>query len=167
MTMRPLLCNHCGTALEVPEGTRLVTCPACASPLEMPDRETAVIARAPDLPTAAMTPAINEIERQDKLALLDRAWEREREEFLIPGRFGRTRIPRMATGLVTMIVGVVLGVLLIGMTVATGAPVIFSWLGGLFVVSVVIGSAGYLRKARLYRAREAEYQRRRGELDRS
>jgi DNA-directed RNA polymerase subunit RPC12/RpoP len=166
MTMQLLTCHHCGASLEVPEGTRFLTCQACSSRLEVQHTETAAATQVLDQPAAAKTPFIDEISRQDELLRLDRLWEREREEYLIRGKFGQTRIPRTGTGLLTMTFGVIFGGLLIGMNVAMGTPVIFSWLGGLFIMSVVIGSVGTLRKARLYRAREAEYARRREELGR-
>jgi hypothetical protein len=164
MKTLPLTCNHCGAPLQAPEGTRFLTCQFCSSSLEVQHSGNAVYTQVLDTldqRTTAMANDIDEIKRQNELELLDRQWEREREEYLVRGKFGRTSVPSTTGSLIAMTIGVVVGIVWIGMAVSFGAPFFFPLFGVLFIMIVVLGSAGNVSKATRYRAREAEYERRR------
>lgn len=96
MKTESINCNHCGAALQVPESANFVTCNFCESQLavrrtdsvvftelleEIGDRQTEILER------------LESMERSSRIADLDRQWERDKERYMIRGKYGRLHEP--------------------------------------------------------------------------
>ena len=104
-------------------------------------------------------------ERQDELARLDRAWEAERERYLVTGRRGARYLPSVASSVVTGVIAVGFGLL---WTAAAASLMngygLFPIFGAFFIVLGLWVSVSSLRKALRYRSAHEAYQRRRAEV---
>jgi hypothetical protein len=104
-------------------------------------------------------------ERQNELARLDRAWEAERERYLVTGRRGARYLPSVASSVVTGVIAVGFGLLWTAMAAALMNGLGPFPLFGLFFVALGLWvSVSSLRKALRYRSAHEAYQRRRAEL---
>jgi len=91
-----LTCNQCGEPLEVPEGTRFLTCTACSSQLE--------VHRSGSTAYTEVLEATETAKLELELEKLDREWMEEKERH---GSVGTLRLLQHVT-LLAMIVGLVL-----------------------------------------------------------
>lgn len=67
-------------------------------------------APAADPPLAEhLADQLAEVRYQNELARLDREWEMERQQYLIPDRYGRRHVPTTGMGVVGAVVGAVVG----------------------------------------------------------
>ena len=113
-----------------------------------------------------------EIHYQNELARIDREWEIERQQYLIPDRWGRRIVPTPGMGIGIALVGGVFGVIWTVMAVAiTGsapdvgpfsvAKVAFPLFGVVFIVAAIgFGLYAHARASK-YQAAFAAYQERR------
>lgn len=113
---------------------------------------------------------LEDIKAQNELFQLDREWELERENYMIPGKYGHKHIPgkisSVLVGLFIVCVGIVWTVMA---TFITGFAVDnvsrFFPLFGVFVVLFGIGMSIYaFSKAVQYGEAQLRYQRRRSEM---
>jgi hypothetical protein len=105
-----LTCNHCDAWLEVPARTKLLTCPACSTELE--------VLRSDDTPRTKILDASETIDSQLELDKLDREWDEQKELY---GSVGTMKKLQLITRL-AMVAGIVL--------VAYGVTVDMRHLGG-------------------------------------
>jgi hypothetical protein len=134
--------------------------------------KAAVLAGAPPAPPP-QDPAVNEqlrlLRLQNELAQLDHGWERQRQQYLVTGRYGQRTIPTpvlsILTGVAVVGAGVVWTALTLGLGDAVGGGFGFFPLFGVFfiVVGLVVSVSSY-RKAVRYRQAYAAYLRRRERL---
>ncbi len=169
MQLDALQCNNCGAPLSVPSTVNFVTCSHCRTQLAVKRTPTAAYTEKL-AEMARQTEQLNEQVRhlawQNELAALDRAWEQEKETYLIRDDRGRTREPS-ETGAV--IGGVVMGVFgLVFLGIGFGGPGGPAGIVGLFGLIAIVGAVvfaahGYVHAQR-YRWAEQRYQSRRSAL---
>lgn len=179
MRTEELTCNSCGAPLEVPEGASYVRCNHCRQQLAIRRSDSVTFTETvEDLveTTEALSDQIEELTRQNKLADLDRRWERDRERFMVKDSEGRLRMPNsggaVVGGFVAVAFGVVWTAMAIGIT--SGAPaegpfgvarIVFPAFGILFIVGGFIAAMNQHQKAGEYRAAEQRYRAERREIE--
>src|SRR4051794_35230267 len=78
---------------------------------EFAQAKAALLAGA-SAPAAADRPLqehLAEVKRQNELAEIDRAWQIERQQYLITDRYGRGQVPTPAMGVLTAVLGGMFG----------------------------------------------------------
>ena len=107
MDITTVSCNKCGAALQIAGTARFVTCRYCGAQLEVKRTEstisTEVLDRI-DQRTADMAEDLDAIRRETQLERLDREWALRRDSLMSRDKYGRTRTPSVAGGLVMMLV---------------------------------------------------------------
>lgn len=158
-SLESLLCNGCGAPLAVPASAQFVTCNHCHSQLAV--RRTASTSYTETLQqvarqTEALTEQVKFLAYQNELAALDKAWERERESYLITDKNGRRHEPSEAGAiLAAAICGIMaLIALTVGASAAVGGAVLF---GLAFAAIGVCVGAYQMSRARSYRAAHQRY----------
>src|SRR5947209_14014593 len=112
--MTPACCNECGAQLRVGATTNFVTCARCNARLAVRRTGTTIFTeRAPadphltddlappgvrfESPEAGMAEVMRAhlacMEREARVANIDREWELEREKYMVTGRFGQRKLP--------------------------------------------------------------------------
>ncbi|MFN0053460.1 MAG: hypothetical protein ACKV0T_14850 [Planctomycetales bacterium] len=119
--------------------------------------------QALDERTTAMASDLDAIRRQNEVAQLDREWEREREQYLITGRRGRTSLPSVSGSMWMLVLGLPFGLFWTVTSYFLGAPIVPCF-GLVFLGVVVLASLVNYQKAVAYRSRLMDYERRRQEL---
>jgi LSD1 subclass zinc finger protein len=164
-----VVCNHCGAALDVPPGTRFVTCSYCGRKLQIHHTGSAIyteVLDSIDQRTQQMAADIQDLKRQNELEALDREWTQQREQYLVRSRHGNTSEPSAFGSVVGAIMAAVFGIFWIG-GASAGAPWFFPLFGVVFVIAaIVMGIHGVAKSAR-FRSARSEYQQRRDELMRN
>ena len=107
---------------------------------------------------------LEEIKRQNDVAQLDREWAMEREQYMVPGRYGYRYLPSRGMSLFGGIVITGFGLLWTVMAASTGAPVFFPIFGLLFIFAGIGMSAYSFFQANRYEEARLRYQRRRAQL---
>lgn len=141
-------------------------------------------AQPPPEPLAEhLSAQLEEVQFQNELAQLDREWEREREKYMIVGRYGQRYLPTTGGSAIGGFVIVGFGVVwtLIASVMAFGAnqafsdhgeglnpfsiiPCAFPVFGVLFITFGIVLSVNSHKKAGEYRQAERAYQRKREEI---
>ena len=166
MRLESVTCNHCGAPLQVPEGTKYVTCLHC-------DRQLTVIESG----GARFTQVVEELHaqvarltRQNEAEALDRAWEREKEQYLETDKDGFKRIPTKSDSVVGGVIIAAFGTAwtIFACGIAGGEFGGLGWLIPLFGIGfVVIGlirAVSNYQNAERYEQAHREYQERRREV---
>jgi hypothetical protein len=113
-----------------------------------------------------------EVRHQNDLAQIDREWHIEREQYLIPDRWGRRYVPTAGLGIGGAVIGGVFGVFwtIMAFAITSGAPdvgafsiakVVFPLFGVVFVAAAVGYGLYAYSKAQQYQAAFRAYQDRR------
>jgi hypothetical protein len=113
-----------------------------------------------------------EVKHQNELAQVDRAWEIERQQYLIPGNYGRRLVPTTGMGIAIAVVGGIFGVFWTVMAIAiTGsapndgpfevAKVIFPIFGVVFTTAAIGFGCYVYTRAQKYQQAFAAYRARR------
>lgn len=163
--MLSLNCNNCGAPLEVQEGTRFVTCRSCSSRLEVQRSGDAAFTRkleAIEQRTEDLARDVNDLKVDNEVERIDREWQMERDRMLLRGDGGTAGEPSVATGVITMIGGVAIGIGWFYFTSSMGPQGgYFPWFGILVALVAVGGGLWHLSKAWEFQSREREYRARR------
>lgn len=171
-TVERLCCNSCGAPLDVPESAAFVKCNHCGQQLAVRRSETVTFTEAVERfaeSAETLSEQLEALSLQNRLAELDRRWERQREEFMIADKHGNRHLPdetnALTSGIGTVIFGCVWIAIVIGITSGgfsfgffDAERVAFTAIG---VVIVVLGLGRSLRnfqKARDYRAALHRYE---------
>jgi hypothetical protein len=91
-----LACNHCGASLDVPEGTRFLTCSYCSSKLQIEHSGGAWYTSVLDQiqkNTEAVANDLDTVKLQDELEILDREMDMTCERYLSRDAKGKLRDP--------------------------------------------------------------------------
>lgn len=116
-----------------------------------------------------------EVKYQNELAQIDRAWEMERQQYLIRGQHGTTHVPTAGMGIGTAIFGSVFGIFwtIMAVSITSGGPdfggfsavkAFFPLFGIVFTVAAIgYGMYAYSR-AQKYQDAFAAYQARRARV---
>lgn len=161
-----LTCNHCGAPLEVPEGTRFLTCSYCSSRLQVEHKGnawyTSVLERI-EKQTEAVADDLETIKLQNELERIDREWVMEKDQYMIRGKHGTLREPTSGPA------GILIGIFVIcfGLFWTVMAAAIFppmALFGLIFIGFAIANIATSKRKAKAYDAARARYDARRREL---
>lgn len=173
-----LVCNACGAPLEVPESANFVTCNHCGSQLAIRRGESATFTEQLDRlteTTEELTDRLDELTQQNRLEVLDREWERERESLLIRDTNGRMQVPTtgaaLTDGIVLTVIGSLWTIMAFGITSSepsfgSGPAVVgvFPLFGVVFVIFGLISCFQGHQKATQYREAEQKFRARREQL---
>lgn len=113
-----------------------------------------------------------EVRHQNELAQIDRQWQIEREQYLIPDRYGRRHVPTAGFGIGGAVVGGLFGVFwtIMAFAITSGAPdhgpfsiakVAFPLFGVVFTVAAIGYGLYTASRAEKYQAAFRAYQQRR------
>jgi LSD1 subclass zinc finger protein len=168
-----LSCGHCGAPLEVPAGTRFVTCAFCSARLEVHQSGNALytsVLGAIETNTEKIAGDLDTIKTQNELERCDREWAQEREGYMVHGKDGTTATPSAAGSLIAAAVAGGFGILwtVITFTISASAPhplfYVFPMFGLIFVAAAIVMGISGITKAQQYEQGQADYQRRRRRL---
>jgi hypothetical protein len=165
MKLETLTCNHCGGPLAVPDSANFVTCNHCGMQLAIRRTESATFTEQLGEIRSNQTQMMQklaELERQNRLAQIDREWEVERERYLATTKDGRKQEPSEIGAVIAGIIAVCFGIFWTS-SLLPFAPVFFRLFGVIFIVAGIgIAVYGY-QEAKDYRAAQRRYQRRKSE----
>jgi Flp pilus assembly protein TadB len=166
MHLETLNCNNCGASLSVSEEANFVTCNHCSTQLAIRRTESTTFTQKLDQIESKqeeMQDTLNRLEQQNKLAQVDRDWERERESFMITDKHGRRHLPNEVMSVFGGVVVIVFGVFwtIMAARIGGGPFVIF---GVVFILFGVGVSFFQFQKAKDYRAAQRRYHRHRRQV---
>ena len=166
MTLEPLTCNNCGSALDVPANVRFVSCAYCGSRLAVRRTESAAyteVLERLDQRAELMAGDIEAIRLQNELERVDREWQMEREQWMVRNKDGSVGSPS-ATGPFVAVVITLFGLVTVlsmdGVGTSVPIPVIILVFFGL----AVAGFVAAVSRSQSHGAAEAAYRQRREEL---
>lgn len=201
-------CNQCGAPLEVAAGCNFVTCARCGTPLAVQRTASSIYTvraetrsdfTTPDLRRSVLPPVeversgdteaeLSELHRQNEcnrlenqLNRLDFEWERQKEQYMVSGRYGHRYLPAkgssVAGGLIIAAFGTLWTIFAFGITTGFtwslseevfGPPpiirVLFPLFGVVFVLIGIGSSIHAYNKAEQYEQAYQAYQRERSRL---
>ena len=162
MELLSLACGHCGAPLQVPEGTRYVTCGYCSSKLEVHHSGGAIYTEVLEALQKRTEEIANDVEilkLQNELERIDREWQTDRESCMIRGKDGSLSEPSPVVG--TVVFTVLIGIAIVWMIAAASqsSPTAFF---GLVVIAIAFFSFLYnLGKSRQFAEKKQRYELRR------
>jgi LSD1 subclass zinc finger protein len=168
MKLESVACNNCGAPLDVPEGANYVTCTHCNARLAVRRTEGARFTEVLD----DLREQVAKLTRQNELEALDRQWDRDRMQFMITDKHGRSHLPvkgmMAVSGVVVVAIGLIWTIIAFGIT--SGSPFGFARVFPLFGI-LFMGFGAYAcymgyQKAESYERAHREYQHKRRELER-
>ena len=160
MRVLDLNCNQCGAPLEVPRKARFVTCAICNTPLQIQHEGAAVFTEALE----EINEDLEQIKRNTELIRLDQEWAGSRENYVVRGKHGSSRIPTVQGSRMGMIGVIVFGGLWTLFASSLGAPGFFPLFGVFFVAFGIFASRQAMKKAQDYERDHAAYKASRREL---
>ena len=137
MKITKVCCQGCGTDLQIDETVRYVTCNYCHARLEVvhdPSVTHTRLMEKLEKNTERMAENLKVIELQNELALMDREWEQERESFMVDGKHGNRSLPSKDASAMSLAIGVIAGLILLGISSSRGNSSVFGFVGLLVVV---------------------------------
>lgn len=160
MKLIALDCNNCGAPLEVPQKLRSVTCGFCNTKLAVKHEGSAVYTEVIE----SIAAKVETLVQQNEIERLDREWELRRGDFEMRGKDGRTFMPSIAIGVLTMVVAGGGGLIWTMFAASMRVPVFFPMFGVLFIVVGLVMGGIIITKGRAFSGAQARYRRRRREL---
>ena len=172
MKLIPLTCRNCAAPLQVPGDLKHVTCMHCGTQLAVVNEGGAAYTERLDAlsqRTDHIEDKLQQLQREQKLAALDRQWDEEEESFRIRWKDGSARLPSKTDGVVMGFAGSLMGIFLIalgpGMTRGSDRINVFFVGFGLLVLGSGIGAAFWLfHRANAYERAYMRYEQRRREI---
>ena len=162
MKLESINCNQCGAPLEVPESANYVKCNHCQAQLTVKRTASATFTEhldQLDRKTDAMRDQLQRLVYENRLASIDRSWEREKQQYMIRSKNGQLHEPSEAKAiLVSVVLGVIGAVITIGGLSQGGPGAMF---GLLFIGIAIVGGIYHFTKASNYRAARRRYRMRR------
>lgn len=158
-------CNRCGAALEVPPGTRFLTCTYCGTRLEVHRSGGAAfteILQSIDQRTEQIAGDVEQIRRQNDLEQIDREWAMRREQLMVTTKHGGRTAPSRIASVFAIVIALVFGSLWLK-AASHGAPGAMALFGVLVVGAIIVGAVITFFKAGEFEQAERDYQRRRRE----
>jgi hypothetical protein len=165
MELVSLACGHCGAPLEVPDGTRYVTCGFCSSKLEVHRSGGAIytqVLEALQKRTEEIAGDVEILKLQNELERIDREWQTARESCMIRGKHGGMSEPSPIAGTIGGIVAIGFGIF---WTIGAGShfpPM--ALFGLLFIGIAVFGLIYNLKKSNDYSAIKEDHEMRRARV---
>ena len=157
-----VVCDHCGAPLDVPPGVNFAVCAHCGSRLRIERSATAAWTELAET-AGRIEKTVDRLDRRAALADLDREWDRTRQELMVRGKDGDVSVPSKWTaalaGVWWMFADFVVRDSPFPAAIRVGFPLV-GLVGGLF------GAVSIYRKSVRWTAAEADYRRRRAELER-
>lgn len=101
---------------------------------------------------------------EQDLTRLDRDWDRERERYMVQGRYGSRYLPSEGGSVFMGILIVCFGIFWTISAASMGAPVFFPIFGVIFIIFGAVTSFTSFSKAGAYKEAERHYQERRQQL---
>ncbi len=180
MQVEKIACNGCGAPLEVATTTQFATCRHCGAKLSIQRTDTATFTEILEQLTAKtdqLSEQVSNLTSYTELAVLDREWELERENYMVTSKHGAKSIPSEAGsiggGIVITLFGCFWTVMAFGVTSMAPsfgpfsiAQVAFPLFGVIFVIVGIASSISSFSKAGGYRRAQQRYHRRRAEIQR-
>jgi hypothetical protein len=161
MELESLTCNNCGAPLKVPDSANFVKCNHCETQLAIRRTESATFTEKLgeiDKTTDQIKEVVTELARQNRIAAIDREWDREKERYMISGEHGK-HLPNETGLIIGGIVFAVIGTIISVAFFAAGGPM------GIFpVVILLIGMTIFFvqyNKLAEYREADRRYRQRR------
>jgi hypothetical protein len=116
MSVETVNCNECGALIQVPSTAKYCTCTRCGEHLVVHRSDVAAYTEALPRRDDRRGPAddrrwrelegrLDDLAYENALMRLDREWDRERERYMMYGRYGRRYQPNATLGIVFMAIG--------------------------------------------------------------
>lgn len=141
MKITKVCCQGCGADLQVDETVRYVTCNYCHARLEVvhdPSVTHTRLMEKLEKTTERMAGNLRVIELQNELARMDREWEQERESFMVTGKHGHRSLPSKDASALSLVVGVIAGLIFLAISSSSGNSSVFGFVGLLVVVLSIV-----------------------------
>lgn len=167
MKITKVCCQGCGADLQVDETVRYVTCNYCHARLEVvhdPSVTHTRLMEKLEKTTERMAGHLRVIELQNELARMDREWEQERESFMVEGKRGSRSLPSNEASAMTLVFGVIVGLVFFGMATSSRDSSTFGFVGLLVVVLSIVKAMKGFSQAGEYGRAEALFEERRADL---
>ncbi len=167
MKITKVCCQGCGADLQVDETVRYVTCNYCHARLEVvhdPSVTHTRLMEKLEKNTERMAENLRVIELQNELARMDREWEQERETFMVEGKHGKRSLPSKDASAMSLVVGVIAGLILLGISLSSGNSSVFGFVGLLVAVLSIVQTIKGLSQASEYDRALSMFEERRADL---
>jgi DNA-directed RNA polymerase subunit RPC12/RpoP len=165
MELVSLACGHCGAPLEVPDGTRFVTCGYCSSKLEVHRSGGAIyteVLEALQKRTEEIADDVEILKLQNELERIDREWQSDRERCMIRGKDGSLSEPSPVAGTIGGVVAIGIGIIWIFIAGSMFPPM--ALFGLAFIGIIVFNIFNNLKKSGDFGEKKQEYEQRRAEV---
>lgn len=173
MNLIALNCRNCGAPLQVPGDLKHVTCMHCGTQLAVVHEGGAAYTEKIDAlaeRTEQIEDKLDVLHREQKLAALDRAWDKEQESFKIRTKDGSTHLPSKTGSILSGVVACGIGIFVItiglGSVGGHGPGGFFVLLGFLFMFMGVGITLWQLSRADAYEKAKRRYEQRRKQIRR-
>ncbi|QDU73441.1 hypothetical protein Pan97_04120 [Bremerella volcania] len=173
MNLIALNCRNCGAPLQVPDDLKHVTCMHCGTQLAVVHEGGAAYTEKLDAlaeRTEQIEDKLDVLHREQKLAALDRQWDKEQEGFKIRRKDGSSHLPSKTGSIVGGVIGVGVGLFVMTIGIGTaggrGPGGFFVLIGFLFMFVGVGTSLWQLHRAAAYEKAKRRYEHRRQQIRR-
>jgi hypothetical protein len=167
MELESVSCDHCGAPLEVPPSANYVTCAHCDRQLRIHRTETArytEVLEALAKRTDELSDHVAQLRLQNEIAALDRAWDHEKETYMVTGKHGHRSLPTKTGSVIGGVFLVIFGCIWTAMAAQMAGG--FALFGVIFIALGAFMSIHSYGKAERYERALRRYQQQRGELQR-
>jgi hypothetical protein len=150
--------------LEVPGGTRFVTCGYCSSKLEVHRSGGAIyteVLQAIQRRTEELAEEVEILKLQNELQRIDREWQIDRESCMIRRKNGGLREPSPVTGAFIGISCIVCGIIFVVVGIKAPPIMLFGLAGTVLGFFSLVSE---LRKSQQFTEMTQQYEQRRGEV---
>jgi len=173
MNLIPLNCRNCGAPLQVPADLKHVTCMHCGTQLAIVHEGGAAYTEKLDElseRTEQIEEKLDELHREQKLAALDREWDKAQEGFKFRRKDGSTYLPSKGGSILSGIIGIGMGIvaMVVGLGMSSGNdPGGIFVLFGLAAMCIGVGTTVWqFHQADAYESAKRRYQQRRRQIQR-
>lgn len=173
MRLIALNCRNCGAPLQVPDDLKHVTCMHCGTQLAVVHEGGAAYTEKIDAlaeRTEQIEDKLDVLHREQKLAALDREWDKEQESFKMRSKDGSTHLPSKTGGIFSGVIACGIGIFVMtidfGNAGSQGPGGFFVMLGFLFMIIGVGMTVWQLQKADAYEKAKRRYENRRQQIRR-
>lgn len=170
MNLIALNCRNCGAPLHVPGDLKHVTCMHCGTQLAVVHEGGAAYTEMLDAlveRTDQIEDKLATLHREQKLAALDREWDKAQEGFKVRRKDGSTYLPSKAGSVVAGLAGVGIGLFIMSLGIGmpgNGAGGMFVLFGFVAMLLAVGGTFWQYHRADTYQQAKRRYEQRQKQI---
>jgi hypothetical protein len=159
-----IICNSCGTNIEIEDTIRFVICNSCSKSLEIIKTNSSIFTKVVQQQTKktnTKTITTSGVSIQEKIELLDNEWKNTLPNYMVQGQLPSADGHLTTFGMIFMIL---FGIGWIITTIRIGAPIPLSLCGVVFVFIGIWQLINHLNRTEEFNTKKGEYEKKRSQL---